>query len=184
MKLTSLYFRLAAIALLFGILNPCHTYSQDRKTSPFRVVVSKIDSKKIKGCLYQLGDSSITILKPCKQRFDPSTETGYFEVPVSEIVNIDVINHERRQKITRTGAGIGFLAGGLTSLAVASSEDETNFASDEGVLIVVGIGGAIAGGFIGKLVSSKPVDSFDITGKLPVYLTYKNRIRRYSIIKN
>ncbi len=134
---------------------------------------------KVKGVLYNLKDSSISIAK-----FDRKMDCYFDESQITDIAISDIkwIKFRKKNSLrngTLIGIGFGMIVGGI--YLASESYKDPSMTPVEGALFgawLFSLPGAIVGSFIGSLQIKIPIN-----GSIDIYKKEKNKLRKY-LVKN
>ncbi len=144
--------------------------------NPYKVWIRLYDNTKIKGVLFEVGDSSIWVAD--SDKVNVSNDGNYsdrigkaLEYSISDIQSISVRSSGKLGRGAGKGAIIGLALGSLWFLAADGWIGLAAF--------MMGITG-VAGALFGTLFSTNK-ENFDIYGSHEKYKSYQEKLHRYSI---
>ena len=166
----------------FSFLNAQETAPEKEIIYKTWIILNNEDLNK-KGYLYELNDSSISIIS--NKSFE-SYPTDNLDLINLQVENINFIKTRRKNRIGRSmlgGALTGFAIGGL--IAISEGDDPSGlmaFTAEEKVLFY-GVPLAGCGTIIGSFCGSFKVN-IPINGNLNIYNIKRNILREYTLLKN
>ena len=145
------------------------------KERVFRVWITLKDNTKLKGVLYEVGDSSIWVATSEYSYLNKreSYESDEYQKIKYSISHIRTINTRSLGKVGR-GAGVGVAIPIALTPLIFLAGDEAPYAA----LVIVPL--AILGATLGAIMAS-PKEGFYISGSLERYNYHKEKLREYSI---